>query len=673
MLKFRIGTKLGVSAFAGLVLVGGMVGNQARVTRLTNELIGEAALSRILQNSALEARAKLNELISVDRDLRSARTIPEVNVVLQHLRGRAVDANTAYDSATAIAMGDDKELLNKAKTAFNQYVETAEAIATLQLEIISLRDRQFEEFGAWSKAFDALINGQSIASASNRPALEANLQQANSEFMRAVTVSWSRFVRNDTAQITSIFDMLRTASLLLSESRSMMRDPQTQAQTEGLRAFPARYRSIVEDQIRALQRQTELLLQHAAPRRAEASDMMGMVAIGADERAEALAKLSVSELARAEQINLTVGVLVILVMFGVAIVSGLTVGRPVRRIAEVLMELANGRNDIDIPYQVRQDEIGDAARAAGTFRDNIVRVQALELDRKRLIEETALTRQQQTRSLADEFEQVVGTIVETVYRATEELQGTAKSLTQTADTTHSLANSVSITANETSKSVRSVAVASDQLASSIAEIGQHAEQSRQIAEEAVRSAALTDARIVEMSQVANRIGRVIELITDVAEQTNLLALNATIEAARSGEAGRGFEVVASEIKTLAGQTAKATEEIAAEITDLQVVTKDSIVAIKDIGSIIGRVAEIAAVIGSAVEEQNIATREIASNVLQAAQGSDNVTEQIRSLELDASTTGTAAGEVFSYASQLAAEGNTLKAQVRKFLQTVRSA
>src|SRR5262245_28310458 len=167
MLKFRIGTKLGVSAFAGLVLVGGMVGNQARVTRLTHELIAEAALSRTLQNSALEARARLNELISVDRDLRSARTDPEVNVVLQHLRSRATDANAAYDSAMAIATGDDKEFLSKAKTAFNQYVETAEAIATLQHEIIALRDRQFQEQGAWSKAFDALINGPAIAAASN--------------------------------------------------------------------------------------------------------------------------------------------------------------------------------------------------------------------------------------------------------------------------------------------------------------------------------------------------------------------------------------------------------------------------------------------------------------------------------------------------------------------------
>jgi methyl-accepting chemotaxis protein len=185
--------------------------------------------------------------------------------------------------------------------------------------------------------------------------------------------------------------------------------------------------------------------------------------------------------------------------------------------------------------------------------------------------------------------------------------------------------------------------------------------------------AKTDARIAEMSKVANRIDHVLKLITGIAQQTNLLALNATIEAARAGEAGRGFAVVASEVKTLAGQTAKATEEIAGQIADIQGVTKDSIVAIKDIGSIIERVAEIATSITSAVEEQHAATREIAYNVQEAAQGTDNVTEKIKNLEIDASETGTAANWVFSFASQLAAEGNSLKAKVETFLRTVRAA
>ncbi len=673
-LKMRIGTKLGYSAFVGLVLVAGMVGNQARVNRLTQDLISQAALSRTLQQAALETKLKLSELISIDRDIRLAKSTSDVNAILQHLNSRAVEANSAYDSALAIATQDeDKQFLTKAKAAFNNYIATAQEIAGVQFEIIELRDQQLAENVAWSKNFDTLINSATIASASNRHALESNLQQANSEFMRAGSISWSRFVRSDSTQMNSIFDLLSTASLLLDESRIMVRHPETQAAIGDLLKFPPRYKSIVDALTRAVQSQTDLLLQRAAPSQVEASDTMGLVAIGANQRADEFADLTVSELSYAAWINLVIGALVILVMFGVAIASTLTIGRPIRRIAEVLMQLASGRNAGEIPYQNRRDEVGDAARAASVFRDNIVRMQALEVEQKSTVEEAARARREQTDNLADEFERAVGVIVETVSRATAELQGTAKSLTQTADGTHHLANSVSVVAAEASKNVRSIAVASDQLALSIAEIGQQAQQSRQIANEAVRSAATTEQRITQMSQVANRIGHVLSLITGIAQQTNLLALNATIEAARSGEAGRGFAVVASEVKTLAGQTAKATEEIAQQIADIQVVTKDSMAAIKDIGSIIQRVAAIATAITSAVEEQHAATREIAYTVQEAAQGTDNVTEKIKNLEVDASETGTAASQVYSFASQLAAEGNALKFQVDKFLHTVRAA
>ena len=379
--KIRIGIKVGSSALVGLVLVAGMVWNQARVNRLTQDLISQAALSRNLQQAALEAKVRLNELISIDRDLRLAKTASDVNVVLQHLKSRAADANSSYDSAAALSTQDeDRQFLTKAKAAFNSYIATADEIAGVQYEIIELRNRQLAETQAWSTKFDALINGAALASASNRHALESNLQQANSEFMRAGSISWSRFVRSDSTQMDSIFSALRMASLLLDESHSMMRNSEAQATIGDLSKFPARYKLLVDALTNAVQRQTDLLLQRAAPARDEASDMMGLVAIGADQRAEALADLTVTELSYSEWINLIVGALVITVMFSVAIASTLTVGRPIRRIAQVLMQLAGGRNEVEIPYLRRQDEVGDAARAAGVFRDNIVRMQELEVE-----------------------------------------------------------------------------------------------------------------------------------------------------------------------------------------------------------------------------------------------------------------------------------------------------
>jgi methyl-accepting chemotaxis protein len=673
-LKIRIGTKLGLSALAGLMLVAGMVGNQARVNRLANDLMQQAAISRQLQQSAYEARAILNELISIDRGIRLARTAADVNSVLQHLKSRAVEANAAYDGALAFATREeDRQLLDWAKRAFNSYVASAEEIAAIQYEIIDLRNRQLTENRDWTAKFETVINGPAIATAANRYALENNLQQARSEFMQANTISWSRFLRSDSQQNTRLIDALNTALLLLEESRAMIRDPKAQAAIDDLATMPPRYKAIVEAQTAAVQKQTDLMLQRAESQRAEASDTLGLLAVDADQRADDLGALTLQETARAEWINLIVGAMVILVMFGVAILSSLTIGWPIRRIAEVLKQLAGGNNAVEIPFQGRQDEIGDAARAASIFRDNIVRMRELEEEQKRAVEEAARARREQTHKLAGEFEQAVGAIIEAVSVATGELHGTAKSLTETAHETHQLANTVSAVASDASSNVRSVAVATDQLASSIAEIGEQAQRSRDIANEAVRSAATTDARIAQMSEVAARIGNVLNLITGIAHQTNLLALNATIEAARSGEAGRGFAVVASEVKNLANQTASATEEIARQIDDIQVVTRDSIASIKDIGSIIQRVSEIATKITSAVEEQHAATREIAHNVQEAAQGTDSVTAKIKTLEADASETGSAASQVFLFASQLAAEGGTLKRQVEAFLRTVRTA
>ena len=211
------------------------------------------------------------------------------------------------------------------------------------------------------------------------------------------------------------------------------------------------------------------------------------------------------------------------------------------------------------------------------------------------------------------------------------------------------------------------------MTASVNEISRQVQESSRIAGDAVNQAQKTDARINELSQAAGRIGDVVKLITAIAEQTNLLALNATIEAARAGEAGRGFAVVASEVKQLASQTAKATEEISAQIAGMQTATQDSVAAIKTIGGTIGRISEIASTIAAAVEEQGAATQEIARNVGEAAKGTAMVASNITDVNRGAGETGSASSQVLSSAQSLSSESNHLKLEVDKFLSTVRAA
>jgi methyl-accepting chemotaxis protein len=264
-------------------------------------------------------------------------------------------------------------------------------------------------------------------------------------------------------------------------------------------------------------------------------------------------------------------------------------------------------------------------------------------------------------------------VVEHVSSTSSELEAAAQSLTKTAETTQHLSTVVASASEEASSNVQTVAASAEELASSVAEIARQVQESSKIAARAVEQAATTDTRMTELSQLANRVGDVVKFITAIAEQTNLLALNATIEAARAGEAGKGFAVVAQEVKALAAQTAKATDDISAQITGMQAATHDSVESIKEIGKTIQRIAEIAAAIAAAVEQQGAATQEIARNVQQAAQGTSQVASNIVHVNQGANQTGSASSQVLTFANSLSNESSRLKSEVDKFLGMVRAA
>jgi methyl-accepting chemotaxis protein len=382
-------------------------------------------------------------------------------------------------------------------------------------------------------------------------------------------------------------------------------------------------------------------------------------------------------LAEALKVSQTMVVVGTGVLALLAIVLGVTltraIARPTMQMTDAMRRLADGDTSVAVHGGDRKDEIGAMAAAVEVFRANAVERLQIEAERKQAETRAAAAHQAEMHQLADEFEAAVGNIVNIVSTASRDLEGAAGKLAKTAETTQQLSGLVAKDSADASSNVRSVAKATEELTSSVGEIARQVHESSRIANEAVAQAQKTDGRIAELSQAAQRIGDVVKLITAVAEQTNLLALNATIEAARAGEAGRGFAVVAQEVKALAAQTAKATEEISGQIARMQTATAESVAAINDIGTTIDRVSEIASAITDAVVAQGALTQEIARNIQQAAEGTSRVAVNIGEVNKGATETGSASTKVLASAGDLSNEGRKLKFEVDRFLTTVRAA
>jgi methyl-accepting chemotaxis protein len=365
--------------------------------------------------------------------------------------------------------------------------------------------------------------------------------------------------------------------------------------------------------------------------------------------------------------------LILLLTLAMSIFVARGITRPLRSIAVAMKALAGGKLDIEVPGVGRRDEIGEMAETVEVFKSNAVARLALEAEQKETESRAVARRKTDMRKMADDFEAAIGEIVETVSSASTELEASAGTLSTTAERAEELTTMVAAASEEASTNVQSVASATEEMASSVNEISRQVQESARMATEAVDQARTTNGRVSELSKAAARIGDVVELINTIAEQTNLLALNATIEAARAGEAGRGFAVVASEVKALAEQTSKATGEIGQQISGIQGATQDSVTAIKEISGTIERLSEISSAIAAAVEEQGAATQEISRNVQQAAHGTQQVSANITDVQRGATETGSAASQVLSAAQSLSGDSNRLKIEVDKFLNSVRVA
>ncbi|KQW23607.1 chemotaxis protein [Afipia sp. Root123D2] len=516
--------------------------------------------------------------------------------------------------------------------------------------------------------FDDLIN---MATEDDIATVELAAKQAKAQFMATSAMASTFIINFDQTTAKNVSARLKFADFSIKAISAD--NEKIKSRLDEIGALFNTYRSgfdqLVEKSVAISKLMTEM--SESAALITQGSQAMKADMVNEQQRLEAQSNTTIHEIERLVAI-LAIGGFILGGLW--AFVLGKQISRPIVRMCAAMRELAGGNFDVVLPGLGRKDELGEMASAVEEFKvQAVAKAEREAAQHEEQNRASSAARRAELIGFADTFEAAVGAIVSNVSTSAVQLEAAAGTLTRTAETTETLSGEVAGASEEASANMQSVVAATEELSASVDEIRRQVRESNRIAEGAVEQAQHTDNRIGKLSRAAGQIGDVVKLITAIAEQTNLLALNATIEAARAGEAGRGFAVVASEVKSLATQTAKATDEISSHIAGMQEATQESVAAIKEIGSTIGQISTIAGTITNAIEQQSAATQEIAHSIQNVAAGTQQVAGNITEVNRGASETGEASAEVLNSAQTLSAESTRLRQELDRFMANIRAA